>query len=32
VPGAVLVVRPDTAHLSTLLTHWPEILSKLTAR
>jgi pimeloyl-ACP methyl ester carboxylesterase len=31
VPSAVLVVRPDTAHLSTLLDHWPEILTTLTA-
>jgi pimeloyl-ACP methyl ester carboxylesterase len=32
-PGSALVVRPDTAHLSTLLGHWPEILTTLvTAR
>jgi pimeloyl-ACP methyl ester carboxylesterase len=32
VPGATLVVRPETAHLSTLLAHWPEVLATLTAR
>ncbi|MCA2214010.1 alpha/beta fold hydrolase [Jidongwangia harbinensis] len=32
IAGATLVVRPDTAHLSTLLGHWPEVLATLTAR
>ena len=29
IPGARLVVRPDTTHLSTLLSHWPDILATL---
>lgn len=33
IPGSRLVVRPDTAHLGTLLEHWDAILAELvTAR
>jgi len=30
IPDARLVVRPDTAHLGTLLGHWPEVLAAMT--
>jgi pimeloyl-ACP methyl ester carboxylesterase len=29
IPDARLIVRDDTAHLSTLMRHWPEILTTL---
>ena len=30
IPDARLVVREDTAHLGTLLRHWPDVLATLT--
>jgi pimeloyl-ACP methyl ester carboxylesterase len=29
IPGATLVIRPETAHLGTLIAHWDEILTTL---
>jgi hypothetical protein len=29
VPGSTLVVRPQSAHLATVLGHWDEILTTL---